>query len=365
MLKPIPSRREIIKEIKDQGGLVAAVLPIHYSRALLRAFSIYPMEVWGPPKVDDNLGGAHLQTYVCSIVHNALSFLKTGGLDDAGLIMVPHTCDSLQGLGSLLLDLIKPGPPVIPLYLPRDKDDESLSFLAAELRSLFTRLSELTGIKPTDDDLLTAIKREEKSDLLLAKLYRNRQTTGLNNLDFYRLVRSREYLPAEYFAKLAESQLQTVTEPQTGIPVILSGILPEPMEVLSMIDKMNGLVVADDLACCGRRLYDPGTSPEPFRRMAERILYAPPDPTRGNSIEERIKYLDKMAQAGGAKGVIFYEVKFCEPELFDLPNLREALKQLGLASITIEIDINNPLPHQVATRIAAFLEMLDNQSPAA
>ncbi len=360
MLKPIPTRREIIKEIKDEGGLVAAVLPIHYSRALLRAFSIYPLEVWGPPKVDDNLGGAHLQTYVCSIVHNALSFLKTGGLDDADLIMVPHTCDSLQGLGSLLIDLIKPETAVIPLYLPRDKGEESLSFLAAEFHSLFTRLSQLTGKKPSRDDLLNAICREEESDLLLDKLYRNRQTTGLSNLDFYRLVRSREYLPAESFSKLITAQLQTVTEPQPGIPIILSGILPEPMAVLSTIDNMNGLVVADDLAGCGRRRYAPGKSPEPFRRMAERILYAPPDPTRGNSLAERIKYLDEMAQSSGAKGVIFYEVKFCEPELFDLPSLREALKELGLSSITIEIDINNPLPHQVATRIAAFLEMLDN-----
>jgi benzoyl-CoA reductase/2-hydroxyglutaryl-CoA dehydratase subunit BcrC/BadD/HgdB len=68
-----------------------------------------------------------------------------------------------------------------------------------------------------------------------------------------------------------------------------------------------------------------------------------------------------MAKNSGAQGVIFYEVKFCEPELFDLPNLRSGLKEQGLASIIIEVDINNPLPRQVATRIGAFLEMLENQ----
>ena len=94
--------------------------------------------------------------------------------------------------------------------------------------------------------------------------------------------------------------------------------------------------------------------------MAERIVKAPPDPTRGNSIEERVKFLTEMAQKNSAKGVIFYDVKFCEPELFDLPELRNALKEVGLASINVEVDINNPLPHQVATRIGAFLEMLDS-----
>ncbi|MEA3333207.1 MAG: 2-hydroxyacyl-CoA dehydratase family protein, partial [Pseudomonadota bacterium] len=249
---------------------------------------------------------------------------------------------------------------IIPLYLPRGQREEDITFLADEFRSLYTRFSELTGKKPTSEDLLAAIKREEGSDLLLAKLYKSRQQMGLSNLDFYRLVRSREYLPAEHFLTLAEKTLQTGAQPQPGIPIILSGIIPEPMEVLKTVDEMNGQIVADDLAACGRRLYEPGVSPEPFRRMAERILYAPPDPTRGNSIEERVKYLVEMAQNSGAKGIIFYEVKFCEPELFDLPNLRNALKEHGLASIIIEEDINNPLPHQIATRISAFLEMLDN-----
>jgi len=360
MALTVPSRKEVIKDIKNQGRLLAAVLPIHYSRALLRAFDIYPIEVWGPPKVDVSLGGAHLQPYVCSIVHNALSFLKMGGLDVADLVLIPHTCDSLQGLASILMDLIQPEQTIIPLYLPREKRMEDVVFLADELRYLATRFSDLTGKHPTNEDLMVAIKREEASDLLLAKLYQARQEMGLSNIDFYRLMRSREYLPAEHFSTLAEETLKTTTELQSGIAVILSGILPEPMEVLHMIDEMNGQVVADDLACCGRRLYKPGSSTEPFRRMAERLVYAPPDPTRGNSIGERVKYLTEMARNSGAKGIIFYEVKFCEPELFDLPTLRTSLKEQGLASIIIEVDINNPLPRQVATRIGAFLEMLDN-----
>lgn len=355
----IPSRKTVIEDIKSQGGLVAAVLPIHYSRALLRAFDIYPVEVWGPPKVDVSLGGAHLQPYVCSIVHNALSFLKMGGLDNADMLLIPHTCDSLQGLASILIDLIKPKQPIFPLYLPRGQREEDVCFLAEELRTLYARFSGLTGKHPTDEDLLTAIKREETSDQLLIKLSDLKRQIGLSNLEYYRLVRSREYLPAELFSTLAGKALKTSTESPQGIPIILSGIVPEPMEVLNTIDELNGEVVADDLACCGRRLYQPGTSTEPFRRIAEGIIYASPDPTRGNSIEERVKYLLKMAENSGAKGIIFYEVKFCEPELFDLPELRNALKEHGLASINIEVDINNPLPHQAVTRISAFLEMLD------
>lgn len=356
----IPSRRDVIKDIKNRQGLIAAILPIHYARALLRAFDIYPIEVWGPPKVDTGLSGAHLQPYVCSIVHNALSFLKMGNLEVADLLLIPHTCDSLQGLASMLIDLIKPEPKIATLYLPRGQRDEDLVFLTAELRRLYTELSRLTGKEPGAEDLRKAIEREEISDHLLSELYKAKPRMGLSNIDFYRLLRSREYLPAEDFATLAQEALKVTTSPRPGIPLILSGIAPEPMAVLQTIDELNGQVVADDLAGCGRRLYKPGTSPEPFQRMAESLLYAPPDPTRGNSIAERIKYLSAMARESAAQGIIFYDVKFCEPELFDLPELRNALKDMGLASINIEIDINNPLPHQVATRIGAFLEMIND-----
>jgi benzoyl-CoA reductase/2-hydroxyglutaryl-CoA dehydratase subunit BcrC/BadD/HgdB len=195
----LPHRSEIIRAHKANGGPIAAVLPIHYPRALLRAFNILPIEVWGPPRIDPMLGTAHLQPYVCSIVRNALAFLLNGGLDAVDCIVVPHTCDSLQGFASILIDFVKPKQPVLPIYLPRGKRDSDLQFLAAEFRALYDKLSALTHRQPTNDDLMHAIEREEQADDLLGQLHRHRQKVALSQIDLYRLLRSREYLPAESF----------------------------------------------------------------------------------------------------------------------------------------------------------------------
>ncbi|MCX8067375.1 MAG: 2-hydroxyacyl-CoA dehydratase family protein [Anaerolineae bacterium] len=358
-LPHIPTRTETIRAWKAQGGKVAAVLPIHYPRALLRAFGFLPVEVWGPPGVDASHAAAHLQPYVCSIVGNALSFLLSGGLEVADILVVPHACDSLQGLGSILLDFIRPRQPVFPFYIPRGRRESDLQFLADECRALYRGLSEVTGRSPTDETLMECIYREEEADHLLAEFHRRRSTLPMDNRAFYRLVRAREYLPAEAFADLARQSLEgPKANPRGGVPILLSGIVPEPMALLDAITEMGGVVVADDLACCGRRLYPPGQSPEPFRRMAERILNGPPDPTRGSPIRERLEHLVRTARQNGARGVVFYDVKFCEPELFDLPLLRRGLQEAGLPSIHIEVDLNDPLSHQTLTRIEAFLEMV-------
>jgi benzoyl-CoA reductase/2-hydroxyglutaryl-CoA dehydratase subunit BcrC/BadD/HgdB len=361
-LATVPRRSEVIGDFKSQGGSIAAVFPIHYPRALLRAFDILPVEVWGPPGVDTSSGAGHLQAYVCSIVHSALSFLLSGGLDVADLLVVPHACDSLQGLGSILTDLIGTRQPVIPIYLPRGRRASDLDFLANEFRSVYGRLETITGRAPTEAELLASIQREEAADALLAELYQNRRSIPLTHGAFYRLIRSREYLPAETFSELALETL-SASNPARGvegehIPIVLSGIVPEPMALLDAISEMGGVVAADDLACCGRRLYPAGTSEDPFRRMAERLIHAPPDSTRSSSIEERLIHLKGLVEKSGAKGVVFYGVKFCEPELFYLPSLIRELKDAGIPSLTVEVDINDPLPHGVLTRMEAFLEMI-------
>jgi benzoyl-CoA reductase/2-hydroxyglutaryl-CoA dehydratase subunit BcrC/BadD/HgdB len=339
---------------------VAAVLPVHYPRALLRAFDFLPVEVWGPPQIDSSLGAAHLQPYVCSVVRNALAFLHTDLAGVVDLIVVPHTCDSLQGLGSLLLDFARPRQPVIPMYLPRGRRESDVRFLADEFGALYRRLKEITGLSPSQGELKDNIRREEAADGLLTELHQYRRTLPLTQIGFYRLVRAREYLPAEVFSDLARATLaQTAESPQTnGAPVLLSGIVPEPMTLFEAMARMGGVVVADDLACCGRRLYPPGESEDPFTRMAESLVAAPPDSTRGDSIQDRLAHLVRLVQTCGARGVVFYDVKFCEPELFYLPALRKGLQQAGIPSIPVEVDLNDPLSQQVLTRLEAFLEMI-------
>ena len=61
------------------------------------------------------------------------------------------------------------------------------------------------------------------------------------------------------------------------------------------------------------------------------------------------------------QGIVFYDVKFCEPELFDLPNLRQGLQDAGIPTATVEVDVGDPLSHQTLTRLEAFLEMIGHR----
>lgn len=357
VLAELPSRRDLIERHKQRGGRVAAVYPIHYPRSLFHAFDILPVEVWGPPHRSTTDGDAHLQAYTCSIVRGGLSFLLSGGLDSADVILVPHACDSLQGLGSMLIDFVKPKQPVLTLYFPRGPEASSLAFLSAELRRLYEALAEITGQRPDDATLLDAVKQDEAADALLGKLLGARRAFDIGDRDFYRLVRSREYLPAAEFTRLATLALATTNgEERKGTGILISGIVPEPMEVLDALTAAGAVIVADDFAAVGRRLYPAGKSEDPFRRMAERLIGGPPDSTRGSELALRVAHLKKLAHESDAKAILFFVVKFCEPELFYLPQMREELTKAGLRTVTIEADVTDSLPHQAVTRVEALME---------
>jgi len=352
----LPSRREVIAEARARGRRVAAVLPYHYPRALLAAYGFHPVELWGPPHVPRDRGSRHFPAYTCDIVVRATSFLLQGGLDGVDAILVPHTCDALQGMGSVLGDFLRPRPAVLTLYLPRGQRPEDRAFLADELRRLGAALAELSGAEPDAAAWGEAFAAEASADAALASLYERRPHLAVSDREFYTAVRAREYLPAEDFTALADSL--PAGHPPVGVPLLLSGIVPEPPSLFDHLAAVGARVVADDLACGARRLYPQATDGDPYERLADRLLGSPPDPTRGSPIAERATHLRHRMEESGARGLVIYDVKFCEPELFDVPRLRAHLAEAGYPLLHVEVELGEDLSQQSLTRLEAFVETL-------
>lgn len=363
----IPSRTEVIALARQRGDCVAGVLPIHYPRALLRAHGVQPVEIWAPPRQDPTAGNAHFQAYACAVVRHGAALLLDGPGRDVDLILVPHTCDALQGLGSVLLDFIKPPQPVLTLYHPRGRRQADRVFLERELRRLGARLQEITGRHPDDAELHAEIDVEEDANERLARLCLRQAGAALSDRERYTLVRSREYLPAETFIALVDA-LGTEPEEPAGrsapedarrpVRLMLGGIVPEPMAVFDAINEMGAAVVADDLACGSRRLYKRTRGPDAFARLADSLMSGSPDPTLGSPIAERADYLARRMRESGARGLLVYDVKFCEPELFDLPQLRDHLSGAQLPMLHVEFETGPTIAQQTLNRIEAFVEML-------
>jgi benzoyl-CoA reductase/2-hydroxyglutaryl-CoA dehydratase subunit BcrC/BadD/HgdB len=363
------TRLDAIRAHQTRGGKVLAVLPIHYPKEILTALDILAVELWGPPGPPRGPDAGRIQSSVCSIVRNALAFLASGGADAVDGILCPHTCDSIQGLATVAPDLGGWSKSTFRfLHAHGDDRPSARRFVTAELRRLAADLAAFTGAAVDDQRLRQAIEIHRDIDRLRATLLDNRGRFGLDDRGLYRLLRRGEYLwPADHLAELEAVAATMAPGPmQPGLPVLVTGIVPEPMSFLDALSDAGAWLAADDYAAIGRRVirHQPSSLDDPFEALAELYFSAPPCSTRQSDQAARADHLEAMLDASGALGVIIHTVKFCEPELFDVPVIRRRLAHRGVPMLQLESELELELSGQTVTRIEAFVEMLGTTAAA-
>jgi benzoyl-CoA reductase/2-hydroxyglutaryl-CoA dehydratase subunit BcrC/BadD/HgdB len=346
-----------------QARYSLAVLPILYPKELLTALDVLAVEMWGPPGPPRGDAAGRLQSYVCAVARNALAFVASGRADAVDGLLVPHTCDSLQGLATLLSDLGGWRKPLLVFQHARGEDRPSArAFAEAELRALAASLEALAGRRLDPGRLAWALRLHGEIDALRAALLDGRARLALSDAELYALLRRGEWLwPEEHLAELRAGAARLSPAPaQPGIPILATGYVPEPAGLLPALNRAGAYVAADDYAAVGRRIARaaPAGGADPWAALVDRYFAYPPCPTRGSDQAARMRRLEALLDASGARGVLVHVQKFCEPELFDVPAIRRTFAARGVPVVVVEGEMERELSAQAETRIEAFVEML-------
>jgi benzoyl-CoA reductase/2-hydroxyglutaryl-CoA dehydratase subunit BcrC/BadD/HgdB len=357
-----PPRKEYLQQQKNRYGRhLFGVFPAQYPREILWALNVLPVEIWDPP-LELSQANAHLQPYICSVVKHGLELILQGKCEDLDGFLFPHTCDSIQNLASIVNDYLGLDKPCYFFYHPKAPySASSRRYYIEQLKTLVSRLEKQLGaIEPAQ--LRHRVDQGQKMATLFRELYNLRANRGLcaSNAHFYQAIRYSEYLHPDDLIPLLEGFLAgSKGETGDGPAVILSGILPNPPEILTLLDDLGVRVADDDLLSCSRRLLTPVSQAEdPFEALAESYFGMPPCTTKDSPVSERLNYLLEKIDLTGSRGVIFYVVKFCEPELFDIPQVVEELKKRGIVTLLIDTELHQGLSGQLKTRVEAFVEMI-------
>ena len=357
------TRKEyLIKQREEKGQKLFGIFPAQYPREILWAMNVVPVEIWDPPlKVSH--ANAHVQPYICSVVKLGLELILQGKCDDLDGFLFPHTCDSIQNLASIVYNYLGLEKPCYFFYHPKAPyRDSSRLYYLEQLKVLVSRMEKQLG--PLDLSVLKqCIERGQQVASVLRDLYglRARGELKASNSEFYQVIRQGEYFhPDDFLPLLEEFLAASKGQADSGPSVIMSGILPNPLGILTFLDNLGIRVAYDDFMIGSRRLLIPPSDlPDPFEQLTESYFRMPPCTTKASPIAQRRDYLFNMIDdATGVKGVIFYMVKFCEPEWFDIPNLVDELKTREIPALVLDIELNQEFSGQVATRLEAFMEMI-------
>ncbi|MCX7943580.1 MAG: 2-hydroxyacyl-CoA dehydratase family protein [Deltaproteobacteria bacterium] len=356
------SRRESIDKARSENKKIALVFPIYYPSALLRAFDIHPIEIWGADDVDLSLADMHIQSYTCSLGRILLAFVKDHRFrKDYDLVFVPHICDTFQQIGSLLIDFINIDKPIINFYMPKRSDELGISYCVSELKRIIGILENLTGNKFKMERLEQEIMIELKIDELMRKVYEKREYIPITDSEFYKLITAKTYLSALDFVETLNGILgMQVDKPREVLKkIFMSGIAAESAEIFDIINSYGAVVAFDDLAIAARRILNRSIqSTDALRRQSELILFTVPDAQKGSLVSDKIDWFKKEIGRTRVVGGIFYIMKFCEPEYFYYPQIRKHLLDMGVKTFIIEYELSRKMSRQNMVRVQSFLEGL-------
>ncbi len=353
-----------VRKHRDRlGRPVVGVLPAYFPLELIHAAGGYPVRIWGAGAPIAR-AEAYLQPYCCSVARSALELEMSGRAELIQAYAFISLCDTLINLRELYLRLF--AKPVLGLSMPVTPSAAGRrEFLRAELANLMQALAGITGRRPSPESLRESARRFGRVRALERELYRHRREHPGNiaNADFYAVLKAGFFLPVEEYERLLDGllhRLEAVAAPRVRRPrVVLSGMVFEPLNAQGLFDAVGADVVDDDLASGWRSVSKDPLPVEDLAAGIDATLFGgAPCGCIHHPGRDRHDYLVKKVRDAAADGVVFWYVKFCEPDAFDRPQLLARLEREGIAATVVEVDVSTSGIEALRTRIQAFCEMI-------
>ena len=350
--------------MQQTGKKTVGCFPIYAPEELVYAAGMLPVGMWGG-NTKGNLSGKYLQSFCCSIMKANTEQALRGDYDGLSAVIMTAYCDTLKCLMENW-KVALPQMKILPVvYAQNRKSESGRQYMKEEFLRLKKELEAVSGTEITDEALEDALNVYDDYRSVMQEFIRIvPDYPALFSPKVRHLVIKAAYFMdkkvyTEKIRKLLGSLPAPETKPRSLHPVILTGLLGEPLEFLDLLEENGFQVVADDLAQESRQFRTVGDrSLPPLERMADRIARQDGCAFLYDEKKTRGAMLLEMAKETGAQAVIYCQLKFCDPEEFDYPILKKEFAAAKVPLLYVELEQQMDSLEQLRTRIQTLAEIL-------
>lgn len=351
-----------MRQYLEQGKRVIGCFPPYTPEELVDAAGMVPMGIWGS-RVEPFLAKAYLPAFCCPIMQTGLEMGLNGTVQGLSAVLIPAICDALRCITQDWKAGVK-DIPVIPVSYPQNRGRAAEEFLYSESRKILSTLESISGRTVTEEDLAASVRKYNIHNQVMMEF----AETANDHLDIITPTVRHGVMKSAWFMDKGEHTAivrEIVEELKKRTPyvwngkrVILTGIIAEPVELLSMLEEYGIAVVGDDLAHESRqyRTLIPKDR-DPLHNLSARWTKRTCSMIHDTS-KKRIYDLRSLAEAEYAGGVIACMMKFCDPEEYDFPVLCQVMMEQGIPVLNLEVDMQAGSAEQLRTRIQTFADMI-------
>lgn len=354
----------IVQTQKATGKELIGCFPIHTPEEIIYAANCVPIGMWGG-RTEIQLADRYLQSFCCSIMRTNMEFgiKKTYNMLRAAVI--PTFCDTLKCVLENWKVAVPDVPAIAIVYPQNRKIKAGIDYTVSELKRVKKEIEKLLHIIITDEKVEEAFALYEEYRRTMREFTEvsARYPHIISAKKRHLIIKAGEFMDKAYYTKKIREIIDGLNaEPAcnfSGVRTIVTGLIPEPVEILDIFNENNIAVVGDDLSLGSRKWRTPAREEgDAYLKMAYMIADMSGDTFLYEEKKSKGQMLIDLAQKNKAQAVIVFMMKFCDPEEYDYPIYKEELKKAGITELYLEVDQQMASFEQMRTRIQSFAEML-------
>ena len=371
------ANNELVRKAQEDGLKCVGSVCYQIPEVLLNLKGIFSVRLRAPRTGSLEMGTYYLTSFLCEYTRALLERAIEGGYQFLDCLIAPDGCTMINRCVENM-ELLKTMPKenffFEYLEVPMKADENGLNLYVSECRKkVLNSLHDHFNVDISDEALRKAVEDYNKICRLITEIgeFRKEDNPRITGYEFH-IICMATYVCPHYL--LIDKLEETLKEIKTRVPdekkkyrarVVVVGSEVDDVDMIKLIEDSGALVVADRFcfgSFPGRQEIILNDKEDVLTQICRHYLMACMCPRHMNmdKIKLRKAYVDELAKKFHADGLIYEQMKFCDPWAYERMTgtyiMREEYKYPVLS---IDRPYAVGTSGQIRTRVQAFVESIE------
>lgn len=373
------ANNELVRQACSDGRKCIATLCEYVPEPLLELDGIFGVRLRAPRTGSMEMGTYYLTSLLCEYSRALLERAIEGGYNFTDALIAPDGCTMINRCAENMELLKTMGAGKEDFFwqymeVPLKNGENGLNLYVLQCKNhILNPLKEHYGIDISDASIRRAVEKHNHICRLIREIgdYRKEKNPRITGYEFHIITLATYVAPKDALVKMLE---ETLEELKTREPdeknhyrarVVLVGSEVDDVDVVKLIEESGAYVCADRF-CYGSL---PGRDPIELndaedaltqicrhymeKSQCARYMDQP-------KIQGRRSYVDNLAKEYHADGIIYEQMKFCDPWAYERMVGTKVLRdEFGYPVLSVDRPYAVGSSGQLRTRVQAFVESIE------
>ena len=375
------ANNQLITKAKKDGKICVAYVCENTPEPLMNLGNAFGIRLHAPNTGSMDIATYYMTSFLCETSRALLERAIEGGFNFADCVIAPDGCTMINRCVENM-ELLKVNEKENFFYryleVPMKADENGLNLYVSECRKkILGALQENFGTDVSDDALRKAVERFNRLCRIITEIgeFRKEEFPRITGHEFHVLCMVSYVCPHDMIIDKLE---ETLEEIKTRVPdspqdfkkkyrarVVMVGSEVDDVDMIKLVEDSGALVVADRFcfgSLPGRQEIVLNDEEDVLTQICRQYLMACMCPRHMNleKVLGRKKNVSEIAKEYHADGIIYEQMKFCDPWAYERMTGTFALREeYHYPVLSIDRPYSVGSSGQIRTRVQAFVESME------